>query len=89
MLANSRLLKREQSMLYDRNLTHRLVLDDTHYRPMIAGEATVPLAECDRAYLKQRHYVARTVPAGLSVATTDLLDGWVEASAWTDNARRR
>lgn len=71
-------------MLYDRNPTHALVLDDTAYRAMTPADADAPLAECDYAYLKQRHYVARTKAAGLSVSSEALLPGWeqMDAKAW-------
>lgn len=78
-------------MLYDRNPTHRLVLEDTQYRPMIDADATAELAPCDYAYLKQRQYVARTRPAGLAVATEPFFDGWerLAESAWMEKLGRR
>lgn len=76
-------------MLYDRNLTHNLVLDDTRYRPMVAGEQDAVLTPCDLAYLKQRHYVARTTPCGLTQATEALANGWERLAdlAWMDRLR--
>lgn len=74
-------------MLYDRNPTHQIVLDDTRYRPMTSEDTVTSLEPCDRTYLKQRHYVARTKPHGLFLQSADILSGWeqMEASEWMEH----
>jgi len=77
-------------MLYDRNHTHQIVLDDTRYRPMTTMDTTAELAQCDYSYLKQRHYVARTMSHGLFVQSADMSPGWerMEALAWMEQLGR-
>lgn len=75
--------------IYDRNLTHGLVLEGTAYRPLVDADTFSELTIVDYVYLKQMHYVARSKAQGMFIATDPMLKGWVrmESLAWMESIK--